>query len=378
MFGSSRFLLGLLHETPEAVAAQAQLWQDSDVVTAAWQQAASRSDLVRNAGAAFARTVVQPVSQRVQEKLSEVLPEHFAGAGMPDTHRPHGLDAHVAKLCLLMRHADLTLDEPPTAASLHDLGLELEREAIRILRETDNRSVVARLRGAKRAGFEGTTIDDVARHVVQQTFQAMDAEFRAKSPAEQAEMAARIATALRDLPPDEQRRIMQAAGLPDLTAATLMRVGGLASLGFGVSSLVSVAGFSAYTTLSSVMATVTGLVGVHLSFHTYMALTSLMAGFANPLIFLPLLAGGGAWMRAKANRSVRGMLFPTLVATSVLADTTGAASPGFGVADIARRLSVLIDEIDGATGARRSHLVRRYPGLGSPSRATRVASHVAG
>ena len=378
MFGSSRFLLGLLHEMPQAVAAQARLWQDSDVVNAAWQQAASRSDLIRNAGAAFAKHVAQPVAQRVQETLSEVLPTQFGTESTPTVDVPHALDAHVTKLCLLMQHGQITLAEPPTAASLHEMGLELEREAVRILREADNRSVIGRWRGNKRVGFEGSTIDDVARHVVQQTFQAMDAEFRAKSPAEQAEMAARIATALRDLPHEEQQRIMQAAGLPDLTAATLMRVGGLASLGLGVSSLISVAGFSAYTTLTSVVAGVTGLVGIHLSFHTYLALTSLMAGFANPLVFLPLLAGGGAWMRSKANRSVRGALFPTLIATSVLADTTEPASAGFGVADLTRRLGVLIEEIDSATGARRGQLVRRYPGLGSPSRSARFASHVAG
>ena len=377
MFGSSRFLLGLLHETPQAVAAQLQLWQDSDVINAAWQQAASRSDLVRNAGAAFAKHVAQPVSQRVHDKLGEMLPGHF-GADTSPADTPHALDAHIGKLCLLMQHAKARLDGPPTAASIHDLGLQLERESIRILRETDSRGLVGRLRGQQRESFEGSTIDDVARHVVQQTFQAMDAEFLAKSPAEQAEMAERIATALRDLPLEEQRRIMQAAGLPDLTAATFMQVGSLAGLGLGVSSLVSVAGFSAYTTLTSVVAGVTGLVGVHLSFHTYMALTSLMAGLANPLVFLPLLAGGGAWMRSKANRKVRNALFPTLVATSVLADTAQAASPGFGVADLVRRVEVLIEQIDTASGARRTQLVRRYPGLGSSSRPVPVASHAAG
>ena len=115
VLGSSRFLLGLLHETPQAVAAQLQLWQDSDVVNAAWQQAASRSNLVRNAGAAIAKHVAQPVSQRVHDKLGEMLPGHFGADTLP-ADSPHALDAHIGKLDRV-RLGMLSRRHPSTSSS---------------------------------------------------------------------------------------------------------------------------------------------------------------------------------------------------------------------------------------------------------------------
>lgn len=240
MLGTSRFLVGLLRESSDAVAAQVDLWDRSNVVQAAWEQATKRSQLARDAEAAFKEQVSKPLGQKIQTGLKDLLPGRFGDANAPVADEAHPLDGHVAKLCQLSCHARLRLEHPLDVVQLHDIGLEIERDAVRSLREADNRSVLARLRGETRTGFEGTSIDDLVRHVIQQTFQAMDAEFRKKSPAEQEEIAERIASALRDLPPEEQERIRRAARLPDLTAETLRQTGMLASLGLGVSSLVGI------------------------------------------------------------------------------------------------------------------------------------------
>jgi hypothetical protein len=373
MLGTSRLLLGLLRETPEAVAAQVDLWDRSNVIQAAWEQASTRSETARDAGVAFREVIGKPLLNKLRVGLASKAPP-LAASALADTR--HSLDPYIRKFSMLANHARMRIKDEPDTTRLHDLGLSIEQDAVNTLREADNRSLTERLRGTPRSGFSGNSVDDLVRYIIQQTFKNLDAEFRQKSPDEQAEIAARIAAALRDLPPDEQERIRQAARLPDLTEETLRQAGVLASLGLGVSGLVGIAGFSAYTTLVSVVAGITGLVGIHLSFGVYTALTAGLAGLANPLFFVPAVLGGGAWLTNRANRSIRSMLYPTLVASSVMAHTA-AEVPSQDVQELVRRIAELLPVIDSANDIRAAGLLHRFPELGNPPPFARLASHVA-
>lgn len=376
MLGKSRFLTGLLGETPDAVKAQVDLWDQSNIGQAAWSQATSRSSFVRQADAAFKEHVGRPIGQKVNEKLQQYLPETFGDKHQSSINEFHRYDHHIMKLCRLVGHANLSLQNPPDLVQIHDFGLEIERDAVRTLRSIDNRGVRARLRREAKTGFEGSSIDDMVRYVIQRTFQVLDEEFQKKSLAEQEKIAEEIAEALHDLPPAEQERVRQAAGLPDLTAETLKQTAVLASVGLGVSSLVGFAGFSAYTTLTSLVASVTGFIGITLPFSGYMALTSLMAGITNPLFFIPAIAGGGAWMMSKANRSIRDTLYPILVTNSILASST-EKNQDSNISDFELRIGELIHEINNSTGSHLISLIRQFPGLGSPPLSAKLAKHVA-
>ncbi|HEX2939855.1 MAG TPA: hypothetical protein VHO91_02335, partial [Rhodopila sp.] len=285
MFGQSRLIQGLLCETSDAVAAQVMLWDRSTVWQAGFEQAA-KTKLATAASDYLNKKVVAPV-QHVRRTMAELVPDWVR-----DRHRSQAepqanpIDGHISKFCRLLRHAGLRLDAGLSAAHLHDLGLQIERDAIQTLAAVDERPLGKRILGAKRQGFIGTNIDDLVRYVISKTFDQLDEEFKNKTPAEQDEIAGRIAAALRDLPPEEQERIRRAARLPDLTAETLRQTGRFAKLGAGLSVTVGLAGFTAYTTLTSVVAAVTGLVGIHLSFFTYQLLVSGLAGLTNPLLLV--------------------------------------------------------------------------------------------
>jgi hypothetical protein len=376
MLGESRLLSGLLAEGDEAVRTQVELWDRSNVIQAAWDKAAG-SETVRNVGSTLREKVVRPFAGQVRDRLKDILPQSTMPVAERDSGPEHPLDGHVMKFSRLLEHSGLRLDHAPTEAELHDLCLQIERDAVRVLREADDRTLVARLRRQARSGFEGTTTDDLVRHVIQRTFEQLDAEFQGKSPAEQEAIAAKIAAALRNLPPEEQERIRKAARLPDLTAETLRQTGMLAGLGFGVSGMVGLAGFTAYTTLTSVVAGVVGLAGIHLSFGTYVMLTSGLAGLSNPFLFVPAVLGGATWMTSKANRSIRNILYPTFVATSVMSHTVSDTHL-LPSAEFAGRTGDLVAQIGTSSGQRLASLVARFPALGRPSLAARLASHVAG
>jgi hypothetical protein len=151
--------------------------------------------------------------------------------------------------------------------------------------------------------------------------------------------------------------------------------GSIASVGVGLSALVGVAGFASYTTLTSVVAAVTGLVGIHLSFGTYMLLTSSLAGLTNPLLLIGVLAGGGFFLTKNANHSVRGLLYPTLIATSVMS-YAGSEGSEPDLQPLIARIDELKAKVSVSDGAEAARLVSRFPGLGQPSRLARLMSNV--
>jgi hypothetical protein len=100
-----------------------------------------------------------------------------------------------------------------------------------------------------------------------------------------------------------------------------------------------------------------------------------LAGLSNPLLFIPMMAGGATWMTGKANRSIRGVLYPTLVASSVmsLAASEKAELP---IQAFLARIGTLINEIGDGAGPHTASLVSRFPALGNPAFSARLASHV--
>jgi hypothetical protein len=264
---------------------------------------------------------VGDTAKQIGNKLTETLPDLVTNQMVPEEHP---LDPFVRKLCRLADHARIKLDEPLAPAVLHDICLRIERDGVKTLKSADNRTILKRIQeripmlGAPPKKFEGESIDDLVRYVIRRTFEQLDQTYHTKSPEEQEQIAVQIADALSKLPEEEQERIVKATGLKDLTKETLVATGSIASVGVGLSALVGVAGFASYTTLTSVVAAVTGLVGIHLSFGTYMLLTSSLAGLTNPVLLVGVLASGGFFLTKNANHSVRSLLYPTLIATSVM------------------------------------------------------------
>jgi hypothetical protein len=376
MFGKSRLLVGLLSENAEAVTSQTTLWDRSNVWQATWDQAA-KTKVVKRASS-FLTERVGDTAKQIGNKISESLPDWVTNQSAPEEHP---LDPFVRKLCRLADHARVKLDEPLAPALLHDICLRIERDGVNTLKSADNRTILKRIQeripmlGAPPKKFEGESIDDLVRYVISRTFEQLDQTYHTKTPEEQEQIAVQIADALSKLPEEEQERIVKATGLTDLTKETLVATGSIASVGVGLSALVGVAGFASYTTLTSVVAAVTGLVGIHLSFGTYVYLTSYLALGTNPVFFMTALAGGGFFLTKNANHSVRSLLYPTLIATSVMS-YVGSEGSEPDLHPLISRIDELKAKISVSDGADAARLVSRFPGLGQPSRLARLMSNV--
>jgi hypothetical protein len=346
----SSFICGLAQEDGKAVEAQAVLWDDSTVWEILWKLIKDKTSVDE----AFASFVAQrlPTLSLAQTSLMFAL--------------DHPLDPQAMKLCRLLDNIGESISAAPNAAVLHDLGSHIERNAIAKLRGVNERSIADRLRRAKRGGFDGETTEDLVRHVILNLFAELEASFKDKPREERERLAAQIADALNALDEDTLDRIKDAAQMHDFSTDALLRSGGIAGLGIGLSTVVGVTGFSAYTAVTSVMAAVAGAVGVTLPFSAYLMATSMLAFMTNPIVLLAGLGGAGWWLTQKANNQIRARLTPILVTTAVISQGLNTEHQDY-VTELAAHMARRYKEFLDSSGETRRVLKRAFPAFVDPT-----------
>jgi DNA repair exonuclease SbcCD ATPase subunit len=82
--------------------------------------------------------------------------------------------------------------------------------------------------------------------------------------------------------------------------------------------VVDIAGFAAYTTLSTLIAGLAGIFGVTLPFGFYVASSSVMAVVTSPIFILLLLTGGAVYIDRKQGAKLKERLIPIIIFQLVL------------------------------------------------------------
>lgn len=308
----SALLDGVLAENAEAVRAQVWTFDHATVIGEIGRHIPRLTDQ-----AARKLPFVEAARCFIPAMLSESAPSDPVRHARDDSLilPIAGADWRAAKLGRLFNHFDLRFRATPSEAELLDLSLEAETRAVGLL---------SRLAGTTRSKngptrFEGSTVTELARYVLCRMFEELSENFASKPPDEQERIAASIAKLLIDLPPEVQERIRQEAKLPDLSAAALRKTGAIAAVGGALIGTVGIAGFAAYTTLTSAIAASAGLFGVTLPFAVYLHATAAMAFLSNPLVLAAATLLGGRFALGRANRQIRDRLVPVMVATAVMA-----------------------------------------------------------
>ncbi|PQD94340.1 hypothetical protein CYL18_15015 [Pradoshia eiseniae] len=125
---------------------------------------------------------------------------------------------------------------------------------------------------------------------------------------------------LNRLPEDQQRTIAEKLGINKITSSTIQQLVATNGAAIVFASIVQVAGFAFYTTLTSVVAGIFGIVGITLPFAVYVSLTSAVAVIANPLFFIPIvIAGGGGllkWQNDKMKKAIAPVILMQIMMSS--------------------------------------------------------------
>lgn len=143
------------------------------------------------------------------------------------------------------------------------------------------------------------------QYQMQKLFSAFHDKFRELSEEQSTDFTEKIKKLLTDLPLEKQHLLNQKLGINELTneaiRSSILMQGSVVFL----SAVVEVAGFSAYTTLTTAIAATMALVGVTLPFGVYTLATTLFSMIVNPFVLIPLALGGGGLLLKHQNKNLK-------------------------------------------------------------------------
>jgi hypothetical protein len=173
----------------------------------------------------------------------------------------------------------------------------------------------------KETNADYSLTQSIVHFQLEQILKQIGDELDKASPEKKKEYSTKLMEFIHSLPNEKQALMKKHLNIDKLTNETLTQMlikGGAGSL-FVV--LVEVLGFSFYTTITSLLASTVGLIGVTLPFGAYTMLTSTVAILASPVFLVGLLAGGGYLMYRSQNNKLQKSLLPIIILQITLQDS---------------------------------------------------------
>lgn len=163
-----------------------------------------------------------------------------------------------------------------------------------------------------KAFAENRTEEMMAVQLVLYQMQKIFADFDAKigelSDDQTEHLVKQIEGYIEALPADKQRQIQEKLNIDELTTKTLRQLVLSQGTVLVMTIVVEVAGFAAFTTLTSFMATAAGLIGLTLPFGAYLFATSALSILTGPIGIGLALIGGGALMKYQSDKLRRTLI----------------------------------------------------------------------
>ena len=143
---------------------------------------------------------------------------------------------------------------------------------------------------------------------MQRVFESLGGELSNLSDEQQEQFADQIENFIQSLPVDQQRQIQEKLNIDSITNSTIKKV--IATQGGAVllAVIVEIAGFAAYTTLTSIIAGVAGFLGLTLPFGAYITATSVFSVLTGPIGLLLIGGASGVMMLTQGKKVKRTLL----------------------------------------------------------------------
>ena len=276
----NEFARGLVGETAESIAYQLALWEQLTLSRVLHSKFRSlfrrgRSSAYSEMAAAidpWAREIASLPPQEIRAALLEVLAKHFR----------------------------ITLPRLITRMELDEVCTEISMGAVEALRRTNKK-------------FQGSSINDMVVFSVDKMFDDLRRRLRSMPQEEQDAAVQNLVESIRAMPTDQRQAVLKELGATEVVAAVVRKAALAGTLGPAFVVAVNIAGFSAYTFATQVVASIVGVVGLTLPFGFYTTLTSFMAIFANPFLMVPMLGAFLLWQKWRGDRKFRDSLAASIV-----------------------------------------------------------------
>ena len=140
-------------------------------------------------------------------------------------------------------------------------------------------------------------------------FQSFDETIGDLSEQQTENLVVQIEQYIQALPAEKQRQIKEKLNIDELTTKTIRQLVVSQGTVIIMSIIVEVAGFAAFTTLTSFIATTVGFFGITLPFGAYIFATSAFSVITGPIGIAAMLIGGGFLLKHQ-NDKARRMMIP--------------------------------------------------------------------
>lgn len=158
-----------------------------------------------------------------------------------------------------------------------------------------------------------TKLQQIIQFEMQKLFFSFDDKYQELKEDERFKFTQKIQEFLVELPDDEQIRLKNRLQIEEVTKETIHEAMVARGSVFVLSAIVEIAGFTAYTTLTTAMASTIALGGVAMPVGVYTLASSLLTLVINPFILIPLAIGGGGWLVSRQNKVSQKRLVPIVL-----------------------------------------------------------------
>lgn len=200
----------------------------------------------------------------------------------------------------LSSYFDIRLPKTFNMHSLEEVGLKIENTALKTLKKSDKE-------------FSGNSTDDMIARTFEKLFNEMEKRFEKADENTQEEIVDNIFDSIKKMPEDQKERLKEELEVDEITKDVLRKALTAGTLGTAFAVIISVAGFSAYTLATAVLASLAALIGVTLPFSVYTTLTSVIAVLSDPFFLLAMIGILYFGLNKKSNSSIKDSLSPIIV-----------------------------------------------------------------
>ncbi|AIQ56175.1 hypothetical protein [Paenibacillus borealis] len=170
--------------------------------------------------------------------------------------------------------------------------------------------------------------NQLALYQMQNILGSIGGELKQLTADQQEDFADQMERFIDSLPTEQQEKIREKLNIDTLTNSTIKRVIMTQGSAVLLTVIVEVAGFAAYTTLTSLIAGTAGLIGLTLPFGVYMTATSVLSVLTGPLGFILMGGASGVMMLTQSKKVKKTLLqmgivqflLPVLLDSSTLYD----------------------------------------------------------
>lgn len=150
----------------------------------------------------------------------------------------------------------------------------------------------------------------IVQYQMQMIFSTFDKQFQQLNDADVQAFIQKIVEFTQKLPNNQQQNIKEQLQLEHVTIETIRTAFSTFGTVFVLSIIVEIAGFSAYTSLISAIATSSATLGITTPLSIYTGATSLLLIVSNPLFLVTLAVGGGGLLFYRQSKKLRQSLLP--------------------------------------------------------------------